>query len=90
MKETLMELSWWAETLLYYTWIYGQMDLEWKSDWNSLRRVNSRYLSPFKNLRLILEPKFAWDFVAQIKDMIIQKLLSLSEAEIKNLDKNAV
>lgn len=46
--------------------------------------------SPFKNLKLVLSEKFAWEFVTQVNDLIVLKLRSLTDAEMKEIDKNSI
>ena len=46
--------------------------------------------APFKNLKNILDPQFASDFVGRIKDKILSKLTQFSEAELREINKDAV
>lgn len=46
--------------------------------------------TPLKNLKLILDEKFAREFVTQVKELIVTKLYNLSDSEMKELDKNAL
>lgn len=46
--------------------------------------------SPFRNCNTIFASTFASQFVASVKDVVINRLKSMSEKELKEIDKEIV
>jgi hypothetical protein len=47
-------------------------------------------LKPFKNLGRTLKPQFASEFTQQVKDLVVHRLVKMTESDFKLISKELV
>lgn len=50
----------------------------------------SQMTSPFRNCNTIFAPTFATQFVNSVRDVVVNRLMNMTEKELKEIDKESV